>query len=251
MTDWFKFLGMNIKGTPPMGRPAVEHDLAVARTKADVLVTQEFRHSWYFRAAKTVLGRQNGSEPAWGSSPGYSHGYLRPVAGAQSVKWKRDRFKRVRTRRARLHKGVAKVSESRSLRAVLLKDRETGEKFWAGTTHFVVKGDEWTDTPLRKGIMARDLIAFDKFLGKLVKSGHPIFFQLDANVHKGAWAYDEFTRILRKHGATIHGTHGVEYLFTIDGTRATVEVKNDWTVSTDDLKTDHEGRGITARLVDK
>lgn len=246
MTDWFRFLGMNIKGTPPMGRPAVEHDLNVARERCDVLVTQEFRWPWYFRAAKTVLGAQT---PNWGSSPGYGHGYLRPVAGAQSVKYRKDRFKRVRTRRALLHKGVAGVSESRSLRAVLLKDRETGEKFWAGTTHFVVKGDEWHDTPLRKGIMARDLIAFDKFIGGLVKSGHPVFFELDANIHEGAWAYDEFTRILRKHGATIHGTHGVEYLFTIDGRKTAVEVKKDWIVKADDLKTDHEGRGITARLV--
>jgi hypothetical protein len=244
-SDWFRFLGMNIKGTPPMGRPAVEHDLNVARERCDVLVTQEFRHSWYFRAAKSVLGAE------WGSSPGYAHGTLRPVAGAQGVLWRKDRFKRLRTRRAPLHAGEAGVSESRALRAVLLQDRETGLKCWFGSTHFVVKGDEHFDTPLRRGMMRTDLEALDKFIARRKRSGHPIIFQLDANLHPGSYVYDDFMRIMRKHGATIHGEHGIEFLFTIDGEHVAVEVKKDWIVRKDEIKTDHEGRGITARLVKK
>ena len=247
-TDWFRFLGMNIKGTPSMRRAAVEADLNVARQKADVLVTQEFKWNWYYSAAKAVLGR---GETRWASSPNFNAGFLAPVFGAQSVKWKRDRFKRVRTRRALLHAGVAKVSESRWLRAALLEDRETGLKAWFGSTHFVVGGDEASDSPLRKRMLADNIEALDKFIAKLKRGGHAIFFQLDANIHPGTWAYTEFMRVMRKHGATIHGKHGVEFLFTIDGESVEVEVKRDWIVPTTVLNTDHEGRGVTARLVKK
>jgi hypothetical protein len=245
-TKWFRFLGMNIKGTPSMRREKVEHDLNVARGRCDVLVTQEFKWRWYFRAAKAVLGRVR---PRWASSPGYGHGTLRPVAGAQSVKWKTNRFKRLRTRRALLHKGVARVSESRSLRAVLLKDRETNLRAWFGTTHFVVGGDEATDSPLRKRMLRENIEALDKFIGELKANGQPILFQLDANIKPGTWAYDEFMAVMREHDATLHGHHGVEYLFTIDGKNVKVEVKRDWIVPRTKLETDHEGRGITARLV--
>ena len=245
-TRWFRFLGMNIKGTPSMRQSKVEHDLDIAKAKADVLVVQEFRWPWYFSAAKKVM---SSAEIAWGTSPGVNHGYVRPVAGAQGVMWLRERFKRLRTRHALAHAGVAGVSESRFLRACLLRDRETGIKGWFGTTHFVVGGDEFTDSNRRKAIMAGDLIALDKFLTGLKRGGHPILFQLDANIHKGSWAYAEFMRILRKHGATVHGEHGVEYLFTINGRKAQVEVRNDWIIPTSRLETDHEGRGITARFV--
>jgi hypothetical protein len=245
-TKWFRFLGMNIKGTPSMRRARVEHDLNVARKNASVLVTQEFKWRWYFRAAKAVLGR---ATHRWASSPGYGHGTLRPVAGAQSVKWKTKRWRRLRTRRALLHKGVARVSESRSLRAVLLQDRETRLRAWFGTTHFVVGGDEAGDSPLRKRMLRENIEALDKFIEDLKANGNPIFFQLDANIHPGTWAYDEFMAVMRKHKATIHGAHGVEFLFTIDGEDTKVEVRRDWIIPRDQLETDHEGRGVTARLV--
>jgi hypothetical protein len=243
MTEPVRFLGMNIRGTPPMQRSAVEHDLRAAKDRCNVLVTQEFRWPWYWRAASKVLGGD------WSSSPGYVRGRLRPVRGAQSVKWKRARFKRVRTRTALLHEGVAGISETRWLRAVLLEDRETKLRFWAGTTHFVVGGDEWTDPPRRKAIMARDLMALDAFLTRRRRSGWPIIFQLDANIRPQVWAYGEFSRVLAKHGAVLHGERGVEYLLTIDGRKARVAVDAAWRVPVADLKTDHEGRGITARLI--
>jgi len=247
-TDWFRFAGMNIKGTPSMPRAAVEHDLMVARRNASVLVTQEFRWPWYFAAAHKVLGRY---KAPWGSSPGFRSGRLRPVSGAQSVKWNTNDWKRLRTHRALLHEGVGGVSESRALRAVLLKDTDTRLRCWFGTTHFVVGGDEQSDSPLRKRIMRIDLLAFDEFIADLKVGGHPIIFQMDANIHRGSWAYTELLAIIEKHGGTIHGDHGVEYLLTFPGKRIDIEVKDDWIIPTSRLRTDHEGRGITARLVAK
>lgn len=248
VTDWFRFLGMNIRGTPAMPAEAVEHDLKVARERCDVLVVQEFRWPWYWKTARRVIGRGTRTN-RWRSNPGYAKGLLAPVLGAQAILWKADRFKQVRNLRSLLHLGRAKISENRYLRASLLQDRSTGISFWAGSTHFVVGGDESSDPKLRRSILATDIKNLDAFLGRLVKSGHPVFMQLDANVRSTSETYDEFMAVMRKHGATLHGGLGIEYLLTIDGRETRVEVKGHWIVSTNAIRTDHEGRGITARLV--
>lgn len=246
-TPWRRFLGMNIKGTPSMPAVAVAHDLAVGRSRSSVLVLQEFRWPWYWRTLGRVVPAL--STQKWRSSPGAAVGFSRPVLGAQAVTWRGQDWRRRRTRRRLLHRGVANVSEDRHLRAVLLEDRNTELRAWFGTTHFVVRGDQDSDPIRRRDLMARDLAALDQLLTELVASGEPVLFQLDANLRPRSAVYQKFRRILRNHGATIHGTHGVEFLFTIDGSRTKVEVKDDWIIPVHELRTDHEGRGITFRLV--
>lgn len=249
MTDWFRFLGMNIKGTPAMTAIEVAEDLAVGQDHCSVLVTQEFRWPWYWRTLRTAVAVT--AKSRWRTSPGLVPGFARPVRGAQSVMWKGRRWKRVGTKVALLHKGVAGISEDRFIRAVLLKDRETGLRCWFLTTHFVVGGDMASDSSRRRNIMAIDLAAFHNFVDHLVASGHPIIGQLDANLRPASQVYSSFLRIVRRHKGTFHGNHGVEFLFTIPGRTTSIEVKRNWTVPTTELNTDHEGRGITARIVAK
>lgn len=246
-TPWRRFLGMNIKGTPAMPAVAVAHDLGLGRSRSSVLVLQEFKWPWYWRTLGRIVPAL--SAQRWRSSPTATGGLAFPVRGAQAVTWRGQEWRRRRTRRRLLHKGVANISEDRHLRAVLLEDRNTELRAWFGTTHFVVRGDQEADPIRRRDLMARDLVALDRFLTELVASGEPVLFQLDANLRPRSGVYRRFCRILRTHGATIHGAHGVEFLFTIDGTRTRVEVKDDWIVPTHELRTDHEGRGITFRLV--
>lgn len=246
-TPWRQFLGLNIKGTPAMPARAVAHDLRVAKRRASVVAVQEFKWPWYWR----TLGRQlpAASSSAWRSSPNPLVGLARPVFGGQAVAWRGQLWRRRKTRRLLLHAGAAGISESRQLRAALLEDRNTELRAWFGTTHFVVGGDQTSDSLRRRNLLAEDLAQLDRFLAELTRTGDPVVFQLDANIRPRSEAYPKLRAILRRHRATIHGTHGVEFLFTINGTRTLVEVKDDWIVPTSELRTDHEGRGITFRLV--
>ena len=239
---------MNIKGTPAMPAAAVKHDLTVGRSEASVLVTQEFRWPWYWRTLKNVVGRGKWSD-RWSSSPGFAKGFARPVRGAQSVMWDNKIWKHVDTRVRVLHDGHAGISEDRFIRAVLLQNRATGVLCWFLTTHFVVGGDEPGDGPLRKKMMALDLRVLDTMVEGLRETGYAIIGQFDGNIHRGTPAYRELMDIASDNKMTFHGEHGVEYLFTVDGEATKVQVLNDWVVPTSRLKTDHEGRGITYRLI--
>jgi hypothetical protein len=246
-TERLRFLGMNIKGTPAMPAKAVEHDLKVGRTECSVLVTQEFRWPWYWKTLRGVLDRGK-RQNKWRASPGLLRGLRRPVRGAQAVMWDNEVWRKVDKRVHLLHDGVARVSEDRFIRAVLLEHRKTKLRCWFLTTHFVVGGDERGDSPLRKKIMAVDLRRLDALVQDLRETGYPIIGQADLNIHVGSWAYHDLMEIREEHGMKFHGTHGVEFLFTVDGERTKMEVLNDWIVPTTRLRTDHEGRGITYKL---
>jgi len=250
-TRWYRFLGMNIKGTPAMSADKVEHDLEVARSEAHVLVVQEFRWPWYWRVAKAVMAARTARwRDRWATSPGLAQGFAAPVRGAQAVLWVRGMFKRRRTWVRLLHKGRAGISESRFQRAVLLEDKATGLAFIAWTSHAVVRGDNREDPNVRESMLATDLTNIDGLLSTLKSSGFPIIGQADLNIYATSDARARLDRIMERHGATLHGNEaGVEYLFTIPGTRARVEVQDAWEVPTRRLFTDHEGRGITFRLV--
>lgn len=241
-----KFLGMNIKGTPAMKASQVSSDLMVGRRNCDVLVTQEFRWPWYWRQLAKALPK---SAKTWHTAPRIGQGFMHPVKGAAACTWNTKIWRWHETCTRLLHNGEAKISEARYLRAVLLEDKETGLKCWFGTTHFVVGGDEASDGPIRKKMMAQDLERLDEFFTVLSQTGDPILFELDANIHVGTPAYDEFRKILKKHGATIHGNHGVEYLISIPGEEVRVQVLRNWIISPKVLFTDHEGRGVTYCLV--
>lgn len=241
-----KFLGMNIKGTPAMKASQVSADLLVGRRNSDVLVTQEFRWPWYWRALAKSLPV---AAKTWHSAPRKGQGFLHPVKGAQAVTWDTSVWRWHETCTRLLHNGAAKISEARYIRAALLEDKETGLKCWFGTTHFVVGGDERGDGPIRKQMMKRDLEVLDHFLTVLGRSGYPVLMEFDANIHVGSEAYAELRAVLKKHGATIHGNHGVEYLISIDGKKIKVQVMRNWIIATKALFTDHEGRGVTYCLV--
>lgn len=246
----YRFLGMNIKGTPSMSAERVERDLEVAKAKAHVLVVQEFRWPWYWRTAKAVLAAKTTRwRDRWATSPGLAAGFAAPVRGAQAVMWTRGLFRRRRTWVRLLHKGRAKISESRFQRAVLLEDKPTGLGFIPYTTHAVVRGDDDHDPDLRERILETDLANIDAMLSDLVATGFPIIGQADLNIYRDSDAFPQLARILAKHGAKVYGRPGVEYLFVIQGTKVGVEVGDHWEVGTNVLETDHEGRGLTFRLV--
>lgn len=246
-TSWRRFVGLNIKGTPAMRAAAVRHDLELALGRASVIVLQEFKWPWYWRTLGRVVARRR--ERRWRSFPGFLRGLARPVFAAQAVVWRSHGWKRRGSRRRLLHRGAAGISESRQLRAALLEDKETKLRAWFGTTHFVVGGDQDTDGPRRRAILEHDLEQLDAFLGELTATGYPVLFQLDANIRPSSDAYPAFRAVLKRHRARLHGARGVEYLFTINGRHGRVGVLRDWTIPTSELRTDHEGRGITFRLL--
>lgn len=237
--------GANIKGTPAMPARKVRADLKVLRKRADVLMLQEFRWPWYWRVAMLLLGIGK----RWASSPVFKAGKDAPVRGAQGILWKRKAWKRVKTRVWLLHDGVAKVSESRFVRAVLLQDRVTGQFCWFLSTHFVVGGDESSDSPLRRGMLNDNIGMVDQVLSAIARSGHPVVFELDANIRSTSDSYDEWMAMLKRQDMKVHGAHGVEYMLTRSGVSTKINVHRNWVVPTTMLNTDHETRGITYTLV--
>lgn len=241
-TRKYRFLGMNIKGTPAMKFRAVRHDMQVFEDECDLGVLQEFKWRWYWRVVNLLLPRKG--KDRWRTFPSRGTAIKDPVYSAQACLWKGELFEFLQGRADVLH-FRSRLSNTRWMRAVKLRDRDTGIAFWMGTTHFTVGGDRGSGSEYARRVgLARDLRKFDLFLGRLVASGLPVLFQLDANIHKGTWAYTKFLQILRKHGARVHGEHGVEYLITVNGKRARVRVVKDGRIPTARLFTDHEGRWI-------
>lgn len=255
----FTLAGMNIKGNPPMRAAKVAEDLEQGQQVAEVIVTQEMRWTWYFRQVARILKPRQFDDgrtrpgPSWGHAPRLSKAVAAPVFAAQAVFWRADLLRRRQTLTHRLHRGRAKISESRQLRAVLLQDREHDDRdmaFWAGTTHFVVGADAAGDGPIRQDILYdEDLPRFDRWLETMAATGHPIIVELDANIHRGSAAYDDLLAIVHHHGGRIVGEHGVEYLIVIPGSNGVrVDVLGHGTIPTRKLNTDHEGRLVTFRL---
>lgn len=256
---WFRVVGMNINDNPPMSGAEVAADLEVARDRyrAHVIVTQEMRWSWYFRQVGKILRRRR-RQPAgtrrWKHSPGLARAIAAPNAAAQAVFWRDDLLERRRTLRRRLHKGYRKISEARQLRGVLLQDRDHPDDpdmaWWNGTTHFVRGGDEHRDPKLHKRILLQeDLPAFNRWIRDMLKSGHPAVVQLDANIRKGAAAYDDFLAVVHRHGGRVVGEHGIEYLLVFQGTNGVkLDVRKAWRIPKSRLHSPHEGRGLTLRL---
>lgn len=243
----FRFVGANVRGTPAMIGQEVAEDLELLAGECSVLALQEFRHRWYWSKLRKAL--QSGANGSWSTFPGVLVGLARPTYSGQAIAWRRGMWRKLDKRRRRLHKGHKRISEPRQLRAVLLEDRTSGLAAWFGTTHFVVRGDMRLDPDKRRGIMRGDLAAFDLFLDDLVHTGHPGAIQLDANLtpHSTA-AWEPFLAILRRHGCTIHGVRGVEYLITWPGRTTWLAVATDFDVPARELNTDHEARGIAFRL---
>ena len=238
------FIGMNIRGFPPMRTAAVARDLRTAMDNADVLVAQEFGIRRYWRKAQDLMF-PNG----WSSYPSYAKGIDRPRDSAQPVMWKRDKFKLIGVRRNLLMRGVAKIANTRFLRAALLEDRETGDQVWYGTTHFVVKGDRSNHPQRRRRLLNSNIRRLVRLIEDLKETGHPIIFQLDANIHKGTDTHKRFTAIIHNLGGTFHGEQGVEFTFTIPGKTQAIKVEKAWRIPVDKLATDHEARCINYSVV--
>lgn len=226
---------------------AVRADLHALRERADVVMLQEFKWPWYWSAASRVLGARK-----WASAPGFAAGLRASVRGAQGIMWHRRVWRRVDSRTwpaFDFDVDTSGIMENRWIRAVLLEDRRTSQRCWFLSTHFVVGGDRLDDGPVRRALLADNMRRIGSALAALASTGHPIVGELDANIARNSAAYRAWASVLASHGATVHGAHGVEYLFTVDGITTTVEPVDSWTISTDDLNTDHETRGLTFRLV--
>lgn len=216
----------------------MRHDLRVLKKNSDVFVVQEFKWPWYWRVAERVL------DVLWNSYPAMSR-VKSSVKSAQAVFWQTGLFKRVdryllpafdfKTEHG-------EIMNARWIRAALLQARSDGFTAWFMTTHFVVHGDREGDGPLREELLRQNLRHFDHALAYLVKTGHPIMGELDANIHQGTWAYKEIMAIFRKYGAEVHGEHGVEFSFTINNTKGKFTKVRPATIGKDQIKTDHEIR---------
>lgn len=236
------FVGANIKGTPAMPASSVSHDLRVLRRVADVFVVQEFRWKWYWLAISSAL-------VGWASYPSRAVGIAAPNNGAQAIFWKRRLFKKLKSYcepAFNFNLDNAGIMENRFVRGVLLNFRKDGFIAWYLSTHFVVGGDEHTDSIRRRNFMKQNIAALDKALTYMQNSGYPIMGEIDANIHKYSEAYSDFMSMMRRHGATFHGELGVEYAFTINGRYGTWEHIRPDTISTSQLKTDHESRVLHA-----
>lgn len=243
-----RFVGANIKGNPKMRRRKVAEDLRVIRDRADAYGLQEFRWADYWLALAVNLSPV--SADGWRSYPNVAKGAAAPVRAAQGIGWKAKYWRCVGRRVALLHDGIARVSETRFLRAALLADRKHASlRAWHGSTHNVVGGDEAGDGPLRKAMLADNLTCLAKFLDELLATGDAVIFQLDANIHEGTAAYERLLHIVHSRGGSFHGELGIEFLFTIDGDRTRVVVEHDFVIRPGVLNTDHEARGIVYRLV--
>lgn len=238
-----RFVGQNIKGTPAMSAAKVRHDLRQVRAHADVAVLQEFKWRWYWVGLRATLA-------AWGTYPGKVRGIGSPIRGGQPVLWKRDLWRRLDHRARLLHDGHAGWSDDRLLRAELLADATLAAlACWFAGTHFVVNGDKATDPAIGRQMMATDQAHLDAFLTDLQATGWPIILELDANIAVGSAAWGPFLQIIEAHHGQFVGTKGVEYLVVFQGTKAQVEILESWTIPTSQLYTDHEGRGLTFRIV--
>lgn len=251
-TEPFRFFGANIKGTPAMRGKAVEHDLEVLlAAAASVFVVQEFRWRWYWLRAALVLVKRQPRGERWGSSPNMAAGLARPVRGAQAVFWRRSVWRRIETRHRLLHTGHAGISESRYIRAVLLEHKATGLRVWVWTTHYVVGGDNASDGPLRRMIFGEDMLVTERFLRRLLETGHPVLGEMDGNVRKGSSAYGDFIAMLARLDLEVVGDHGVEWLLAGNGDDGEeVQVLREWIIPTGLLETDHEVRCAEVRLAE-
>ena len=251
----YRVVGMNIQGTPPMSARRVAHDLQTAVDHgAHVILAQEMRWAWYFRQAGRILRRRRArTSPRWGHSPSIPIAVANPVRAAQAVFWRADLLGRKRTCRRRLHGLLRGISNPRQLRGVLLQDREHPKdrrmRFWVGTTHFVPGGDRRGDDPRRRRALDHDLDRFDRWLGKMLASGHPAVVELDANIARRSAAWARLEQIVRKHDGRFVGALGVEYSTVFPGSNGvTLDVVQVGQIPARRLETDHEARVVDIRL---
>lgn len=254
----FKFGGANIKGTPAMPAADVAHDLKVLKRHLDVFVVQEFRWPWYWRAFHATLLDTFAAFPTW------IHGLARPGSGAQANFWRRSKFRKEESHTRLLHQGRAKISETRWIRGTKLAVKATGPSrwdaihLWVVSTHFVVGADEAGDGEIRKHMLFdEDIPHLRDFLGQIIGiSWFPVILEIDANIHRSSPAFPAFAAIIREAGGRFVGPLGVEYIAVFDGIKSArdgltprVVVDEVWSIPTSELKTDHEVRCITARIV--
>lgn len=254
----FRIHHLNVRGNPKMSPAQVRDDVQVALDGGDIVTLVEFRWAYYWRilarAVRAFLSssaREAKGIDTWRSFPGFRRGIAAPVKGGQMIAWKADRWRRADKLVRLIHRGMAKISEERRIRGVLLLDRDTLLGLWVLVTHYVVGGDNREDSDRREGILVRDVDATVRALRKALRSGFPAALTLDANIRITSDAYAEFRRrVVSDFGGTIHGEHGVEWVITYPGRKGTtIDVSRHSRTSTDRLHTDHEGRKIVATLV--
>ena len=219
----------------------VREDLRTIKERANVFCVQEFTWPWYWNGAIAVLDLGG----AWGSYPGKVKGSTNAAIRAQALFWQRKIFTRKKGYVIPAYDfdmNTGKIMRDRYVRAVLLEGKADKFTAWFLSTHFVVGGDRQNDELIRRKLMTQNIAALDKALTHLGNTGYPIMGELDANIHKGTWAYAEFMEMMTKHRAKFHGDLGVEYAFTINGKHG-VFTHVDATIIPDvRLNTDHEAR---------
>ena len=242
--------GANIKGTPAMPAASVRNDLKKLKSRLDIIGLQEFRHRWYWLVLGALFGER------WRSYPSQKAALKQPVFGGQGILWKSNINRKVHSRQMAAfdfeddHSGIM---ENRWIRAVLLEDRISQLACWYISTHFVVHGDDHGEGPRRQAFMEQNLARLALMLDYCSRTGEPMVLELDANIHKGTWAYFRLMQIFEQYGGRVVGEQGVEFLVVFDGDLTRVVVDKAYVLRPRDigLKTDHEVRCIDHHLESK
>lgn len=131
-----RHVSANIQSVPLMPMADVAEDYGTVGMHAAVTGWQEIARS-YRRRLRAVDG--------WAT---YWPGLPLSMARAVPISWRARRFKRVAAGYVRTHLGEAKVTPSRFVAWVVLKDGRTGQTFWRVNTHYISKA--WTGHPERQ-----------------------------------------------------------------------------------------------------
>ena len=244
------FGGANIKGTPAMPAASVRNDMRKLKRRLDILALQEYRHRWYWTVLAALFAF------TWRSYPSPKVGLANPVFGGQAILWKTRLARRVSAREIPAFDFAddhSHIMENRWIRAVLLECRFSKLLCWYVSTHFVVHGDDHAEGPRRQAFMEQNLIRLAQMLEWCSRTGEPIVLELDANIHKGTWAYHRLMQIIAQYDGRVIGERGVEFLVVFDGLHTRVVVDKSYVLRPRDigLKTDHEVRCMDHHLESK
>lgn len=195
-----------------------------------------------FRAFGHVVGWQEVDSPAARdklrrSLPAYKHFFPKDgAAKSVPISWRADRFELVKSGSIRTHRGEAKVTPSRYVNWVLLKQPAKNKRFLVLNTHFI--SGAWTKHPNRQ---ARWLRHADRLRDLVKKLGDqhpntPIVLVGDFNRHKTVALPHQVQHI------KVAGVAGVP----IDQMYATKSVKNTQVQRLDKAGSDHFAYRFTA-----
>ena len=118
---------------------------------------------------------------------GWAHYFPGPSANSVAISWRSDRFEMVDCGSVKMHGGVLKITPTRWVNWVLLRDLSTGKLFYVMNTHVVhhiEQGGKQRWTTVIVGQIARAKTHLTKMYGLIAELGakHPLIGGGDLNI---------------------------------------------------------------------